>query len=228
MDIINLRIKEKEFKTSHSNIILKEVNDHCVRLAVNEKSTFKWHNHNDSDEVLFVLEGELEVQFLDGQKIILGILDSLMVPKKVIHRTIAKKRTVNLCFEKIVDSTIFKSGLEKFKKNTSLITFSKINFNLWYNSNDLKHKNELIWEVNDHYLRFAINTGEYQMHNHPNSDEFFLILNNSIKLMLESEDIELNEMDMLTITKGTNHKPISENRSGIIFFESKSCETAFK
>jgi len=35
-------------------------------------------------------------------------------------------------------------------------------------------------------------------------------------------------MDILTMTKGINHKPISENRSGIVFFESKSCETIMK
>lgn len=225
MEKINLSIKEKEFNEPHSNVVLGEINDHCIRLAVNEKSSFDWHNHKDSDEVLFVLNGELEIQFFNGSKIILEKLESLMIPKGIIHKTIAKKRTVNLCFEKTEDSTVFQRNLGKVEKGSSLVDFNKINFNQWYNANDLKHKNELIWEVNDHCLRFAINSGEYQMHNHPNSDEAFIVISNSITLRLESEDIGLNEMDLLIMTKGINHKPISENRSGIVFFESKSCET---
>jgi mannose-6-phosphate isomerase-like protein (cupin superfamily) len=81
---------------------------------------------------------------------------------------------------------------------------------------------------NEINIRFAFNSGEYQMHNHPNSDEFFLIINNSITVKFESDDIELKEMDILTITKSTNHKLISENRSGIVFFESTSCESILK
>ena len=103
----------------------------------------------------------------------------------------------------------------------------KINLSIKEKEFNKPHSNAVLGEVNDHYLRFAINSGEYQMHNHPNSDEAFIVINNSITLRLESEDIELNEMDILTMTKGINHKPISENRSGIVFFESKSCKTIY-
>ncbi|MBA7703186.1 hypothetical protein ES703_111968 [subsurface metagenome] len=109
-----------------------------------------------------------------------------------------------------------------------MFVFNKKNFVQWFSANNVKHKNELIWEVNDHCLKFAINSGEYQMHNHPNSDEAFIVINNSITLRLESEEIKLNEMDIFIMTKGINHKPISENKAGIVFFESKSCETIMK
>jgi len=225
MDKINISLREKKIHKSHSSVILKEVNDHCVRLAINEKSTFDWHNHSNSDEVLFVLDGKLEVHFLNRQPIILERLDTLMIPKGVVHKTIAKRRTVNLCFEKTEDSTVFQPNPGKAKKDYLLFKFNKKNFIHWFSANNVKHKNELIWEVNDHCLKFAINSGEYQMHNHPNSDEVFIVINNSITLRLESEEIKLNEMDIHVIAKGINHKPISENRTGIVFFESMSCET---
>ncbi|MDH4211369.1 MAG: cupin domain-containing protein [candidate division WOR-3 bacterium] len=228
MDKINISIKEKEFHEPHSNVILGEVNNHCVRLAVNEKSIFGWHSHKNSDEVLFVLDGELEIQFLNGHIVILEKLDSLMIPKGIIHKTIAKKRTVNLCFEKTKDSTVFQINMEKVIKDYSSCVSNKKNFTRWYSVNNVKHKNELIWEVNDHCLKFAINSGEYQMHNHPNSDEAFIVINNSITLRLESEEIKLNEMDIYIMTKAINHKPIAANRAGIVFFESKSCETTMK
>jgi quercetin dioxygenase-like cupin family protein len=228
MDKINISIKEKEFNIPHSNVILGEVNDHCVRLAVNEISTFDWHKHKDSDEVLFILDGELEVQFLNGHIVILEKLDSLMIPKGIVHKTIAIKRTVNLCFEKTEDSTVFQPNMEIVKKNSSMFVFNNRNFAQWFSANNVQHKNELIWEVNDHCLKFAINSGEYQMHNHPNSDEAFIVIHNSITLRLESGEIELHEKDVFTMTKGINHKPIAENRTGIVFFELKSCETIMK
>ena len=220
-------MKEKEFTGSHSNVILGEVNDHCIRLAVNEKSTFNWHNHKESDEVLFVLDGTLEIQFLNEQPIILEKLDSFMIPKGFIHKTIAKNRTVNLCFEKTKDSTVFQPNPEKVHKDTSMFVVHKKNFTRWFNDNELNHKNERIWKINDHCLNFAINSGTYQMHNHPNSDEAFIVINNSLTLSLESEEIELNEMDLFIMNKGVNHKPISRYRTGILFFESERCQTQF-
>ena len=107
MKKINILEKAKAISQSHFNEIISEVNDHCVRLAVNKKSTFNWHHHKDSDEILLVIEGELIVEYQSGQKIILNELDSLLIPKGTIHRTIANQRTVNLCFEKTEDSTIF-------------------------------------------------------------------------------------------------------------------------
>ena len=109
---------------------------------MNEKSTFEWHSHKDSDEVFFVIDGELEVLLFNGHKIILKKLESLMVPKGIIHKTVTKKRTVNLCFEKTEDSTVFQYDLGKIEKDSSMYVLNKISFSQWYDACDMKHKNE--------------------------------------------------------------------------------------
>ena len=104
----------------------------------------------------------------------------------------------------------------------------KINISTKEKEFNKSHNNVVLGEVNDHCQKFAINSGEYQVHNHPNSDEAFTVINNSVTLRLDSEEIELNEMDIFIMTKGINHKPISRNRTGIVFFESRSCEGIMK
>jgi len=90
----------------HKNILVSEVNDSCLRLAVIE-GTYDWHQHPNSDELFLVLEGCLEVQFKNQAPIELMPGDIFTVPAKTIHRTIANSRTVNLCFELTQAETVF-------------------------------------------------------------------------------------------------------------------------
>lgn len=91
---------------SHENFLVNEINDNCLRLAVNE-GEFPWHYHSNSDELFFVLEGELLIEFSDRPMVILKPQDTFLVHKGITHRTIAHGRTVNLCIEKTESDTIF-------------------------------------------------------------------------------------------------------------------------
>ncbi|MBK7963385.1 MAG: cupin domain-containing protein [Bdellovibrionales bacterium] len=68
---------------------------------------FDWHHHPNSDELFLVLEGCLKVEFQDQASVKLFPGDIFTVPAKMIHRTIAKTRTVNLCFELTQGETVF-------------------------------------------------------------------------------------------------------------------------
>ncbi len=81
--------------------------DHCLRLAVNQDSTYDWHPHPDTDELFVVLEGELVVEARGAGAVTLRPGDTFTVPAESIHRTIARGRTVNLCFESKAATTVF-------------------------------------------------------------------------------------------------------------------------
>ena len=68
-----------------------------VRLSALQRS-FHWHAHTNSDEVFYVVEGLLYVDFEDRTEQV-GPGQMLLVPKNVRHRTRAKERAVSLCFE---------------------------------------------------------------------------------------------------------------------------------
>jgi len=82
----------------YRNFVAFEVNDHCVRVAVME-GEFRWHRHQRFDECFLVLEGELEIDLADGTTVHLVPGQAFLIPRDIVHRTRAQRRTVNLCFE---------------------------------------------------------------------------------------------------------------------------------
>jgi mannose-6-phosphate isomerase-like protein (cupin superfamily) len=74
------------------NQSLCQVNDSVLRLGV-FLGEFHWHKHDKEDEVFFVLEGKLLLDFEDRTVELLP-RQAMMVPRGVVHRTRAKERTV--------------------------------------------------------------------------------------------------------------------------------------
>ena len=104
--IKNLKILSDNVQKAHDNFIVNEINDSCLRLAVNE-GEYPWHYHSNSDELFVILEGELIIEFQDNSAVSLKPNDTYLVPKGSIHKTTAKGRTVNLCFEKLESDSVF-------------------------------------------------------------------------------------------------------------------------
>ena len=90
----------------YDNFILEAVNDHCLRIAVMQEA-YRWHYHNNTDELFIVLEGELKIEIKDNDTVFLRPGEFIKIPSKTVHKTSAATRTVNLCFEAIGDDTIF-------------------------------------------------------------------------------------------------------------------------
>ena len=79
------------------NRTLCQVNDCLVRLGV-FLGEFHWHHHDREDEVFYVVEGKLLVDFED-RTVELGPRQAVLVPSGVVHRTRAEVRTVVLMIE---------------------------------------------------------------------------------------------------------------------------------
>jgi mannose-6-phosphate isomerase-like protein (cupin superfamily) len=73
------------------------VNDCIVRLGVFE-GEFHWHKHDKEDEFFYIIEGELLLD-LEDRTVNLLPCQGIMVPRGVLHRTRAPKRTVVLMIE---------------------------------------------------------------------------------------------------------------------------------
>jgi mannose-6-phosphate isomerase-like protein (cupin superfamily) len=79
------------------NQSLCRVNDCVVRLGVFE-GEFHWHKHEKEDEFFYVIEGELLLD-IEDHTVNLSARQGLMVPRAIVHRTRAAKRTVVLMIE---------------------------------------------------------------------------------------------------------------------------------
>ena len=86
---INLKEKLSKFTDHWSPRIIAEMNDYQFKL-VKIKGDFVWHNHDDTDEVFIVLEGEMKIEFKD-ETVELKKGEMFVVPKGVEHKPYSEK-----------------------------------------------------------------------------------------------------------------------------------------
>jgi mannose-6-phosphate isomerase-like protein (cupin superfamily) len=87
------------------NQTLTKVNDSVIRVGIVE-GEYHWHKHDNDDEFFFVVDGRLLVD-LEGETVELDPGQGITIPKGILHRTRAPKRTVMLMVE---TSTIEPTG----------------------------------------------------------------------------------------------------------------------
>jgi mannose-6-phosphate isomerase-like protein (cupin superfamily) len=80
------------------NQTLTTVNDAVVRLGVVE-GEFHWHKHDTEDEFFYVVEGALEIEVEGRDSFHLRPGQGVTIPRGVMHRPIARTRTVMLMVE---------------------------------------------------------------------------------------------------------------------------------
>ncbi len=80
------------------NQTLTSVNESVVRLGVIE-GDFHWHKHDDQDEFFLVLDGQLMIDVEGAGSVTLEEQQGYTVPKGVVHRTRAARRTAILMVE---------------------------------------------------------------------------------------------------------------------------------
>ena len=79
--------------------IVAKINDYDVRIA-RADGDHTWHVHDDTDEFFLVLEGELLLDIEEGETVALRPHQGFTVPRGVVHRTRAPRRTSILMVER--------------------------------------------------------------------------------------------------------------------------------
>ncbi|MBM7587506.1 mannose-6-phosphate isomerase-like protein (cupin superfamily) [Bacillus pakistanensis] len=86
---INLSEKLSKFSEHWSPKVIGEMNDYQFKL-VKIQEDFVWHDHKDTDEVFMVIEGEMVIEFRDGE-VKLSKGEMYVIPKGVEHKPYAEK-----------------------------------------------------------------------------------------------------------------------------------------
>lgn len=97
MNKVNLAEKFSLIDEYWSPRIVGELNGQQVKLA-KLKGEFIWHQHENEDELFYVVKGSLTIE-LDGGSVELNKGDFFIVPKGVKHRPVAKEEAWVLLFE---------------------------------------------------------------------------------------------------------------------------------
>lgn len=86
---INLCKKLNKFSDYWSPKIIGQLNEYHFKL-VKFKGDFIWHKHQDTDEAFIVLQGEMRIQFRDGE-VLLETGEMFIVPQGVEHKPLAEQ-----------------------------------------------------------------------------------------------------------------------------------------
>ena len=97
LELIDVRSVPGANEYKWFNQTLCKVNDSVVRMAAIE-GEYHWHKHDEDDEFFYVVDGELLID-LEDRTVGLKPGHGFVVPKKVVHRTRAPKRTTILMVE---------------------------------------------------------------------------------------------------------------------------------
>ncbi|CAG9611414.1 hypothetical protein BACCIP111899_00585 [Bacillus rhizoplanae] len=109
---------------------------------------------------------------------------------------------------------------------TKKLNLEKINLLEMTRNITEQHKNFVVSNVNNHCLRIAVFTGEYDWHFHSNSDELFMVLEGELLIDFQDrETIALKPNDTLCIPAGTIHRTRALERTVNLCFEDVDADT---
>lgn len=78
---------------------------------------------------------------------------------------------------------------------------------------------KVVAQMNDYHFKLAKVQGEFVWHDHPETDEMFLVVKGKLEIHLRDGVVTLNEGEMYVVPKGVEHKPIAENECHILLVE---------
>ncbi len=61
--------------------------------------------------------------------------------------------------------------------------------------------------------------GEFPFHYHPDTDDFFMVLEGQIQLDVEDKTLTLNPGELFVVPKGVNHRPRAEKEAKVLLIE---------
>ncbi len=96
-EAINLGHKFGLFNEHWTPKVIAEMNDYQFKI-VKLAGDFIWHEHPDTDETFFVIEGELRIDFPDDQ-VHIAAGELFVVPKGVRHKPFAEKEVKLMLIE---------------------------------------------------------------------------------------------------------------------------------
>jgi len=90
------------------------------------------------------------------------------------------------------------------------------------------YRNQVISRVNTSCLRLGVITGDYPWHQHPRSDELFLVMEGKFEIELaDGHTLTLGPLQSVVVPAGIVHRTRGAGRTVNLCFESIAAETVF-
>ncbi len=78
---------------------------------------------------------------------------------------------------------------------------------------------KIIAQMNNYHFKLAKVAGEFVWHQHPETDEVFLILDGELTIEFRDGAVHLQAGEMYVVPKGVAHKPVAASECSIMLIE---------
>ncbi|HEX9331444.1 MAG TPA: cupin domain-containing protein [Anaerolineales bacterium] len=100
-----------------------------------------------------------------------------------------------------------------------MMTYYPINFQEKLTKFSEQWLPKIIAQMNDYHFKVVKIQGEFVWHDHPETDEVFIILKGQLEIQFHDGNVLLNEGEMFVVPKGLEHKPVAEKECHILLVE---------
>jgi mannose-6-phosphate isomerase-like protein (cupin superfamily) len=77
----------------------------------------------------------------------------------------------------------------------------------------------IVGYYNGNKIQVAKTRGEFVWHSHPDTDDFFLVLDGRLTIQLRDGDVELGPGEMYVVPRGVEHCPRADPEAHILLIE---------
>ena len=78
---------------------------------------------------------------------------------------------------------------------------------------------KVVAEMNDYQFKIVKIQGDFVWHDHPDTDETFILLDGTLRIDFRDGSVTLSKGEMFVVPKGVEHKPYAENEAKLLLIE---------
>lgn len=73
--------------------------------------------------------------------------------------------------------------------------------------------------LNDYDIMVVKVQGEFVLHKHDDTDDFFLVLKGCLRIHMPDRDVILDPGELFVVLQGTEHQPVAEEETHLLLIE---------
>ena len=102
-----------------------------------------------------------------------------------------------------------------------LVNYKALNFEEKFSRFSKHWSPRVIAEMNDYQFKLVKVQGEFVWHDHPETDEVFIVINGVLDIEFRDGKVTLESGEMFVIPKGVEHRPVAKNECKMMLVEPK-------
>ena len=114
---------------------------------------------------------------------------------------------------------MYDEGLHEYTDKDDVLQYKPINFNDKFQKFNDHWSPKIIAEMNDYQFKLVKVQGEFVWHEHSATDEAFIVIEGSLRILFRDHSIELKAGEMFVVPKGVQHKPVADSECKIMIIE---------